>query len=148
VTQRGSTANQMGDLLLPVDLGTGGTASAVSVGQYHSCAILTGGTVKCWGLNDKGQLGKGDVVTRGDNAGEMGDSLSTIDLGTGHTVKAMASGSNHSCAVLDTDQVKCWGDNANGQLGLGDNLARGDAAGEMGEALPHINIGADSATTI
>src|SRR4029453_17040006 len=77
---RGDNANEMGDDLDPIDLGAGRTASAVVGGSFHSCALLDGGAVKCWGANDVGQLGQGDLEPRGDAAGEMGNDLGPIDL--------------------------------------------------------------------
>ncbi len=79
----GATAHSM--LVVPIDLGTGRTAVAIAAGGYHSCAVLDDGTAKCWGANGSGNLGQGDTTTRGDGAGEMGDGLDAIDLGTGRT---------------------------------------------------------------
>merc|ERR1719343_673041 len=71
----------------------------------------------------------------------MGDSLSEIDLGTGRSAKALASGYHHTCAIMDNDEVKCWGGNRYGQLGYGDTSNRGDASGEMGDSLAAIDLG-------
>ncbi|MFT3772671.1 MAG: MopE-related protein [Minicystis sp.] len=138
---RGDNAGEMGDNLPTVNLGTGKTAKAISAGGDHNCAILNDDTVKCWGSNADGQLGLGDTAHRGDNAGEMGDSLPTVNLGTGKTAKAISAGGSHTCALLNDNTVKCWGDNADGQLGLGNTSARGDGAGEMGDSLPAVNLG-------
>ncbi|MCP4623431.1 MAG: hypothetical protein GY850_07830 [bacterium] len=46
----------------------------------------------------------------------------------------------HACAFLDNNQVKCWGFNGYGQLGLGDTNRRGDNADEMGNYLPIVNV--------
>lgn len=142
VTVRGDGAGEMGDNLPFVDLGAGRTAKMLTAGVEHTCAILDNDGVKCWGGNDFGQLGIGDVARRGDGPGEMGDTLPYVDLGTGRTAKAIAAGAYHTCALLDTDQVKCWGYNDQGQLGLGDVQRRGDAPGEMGNALPILDFGA------
>ncbi len=119
-----------------VDLGTGRTVLSVTAGMEHTCALLDSGDVKCWGDNTHGQLGLGDTAHRGDGAGEMGDSLPTVDLGTGRTAVSIAAGSFHTCALLDTGNFKCWGFNVFGQLGLGDAASRGDDPGEMGDNLP------------
>ena len=141
VNNRGDAASEMGPSLPIVLLGTGRTAKAIAAGASHTCAILDNDTVKCWGGNDTGQLGLGDINNRGDAAGEMGDALPIVALGTGRTAKAITAGVGHTCARLDNDTVKCWGANGNGQLGLGDVNNRGDAAGEMGDALPVVALG-------
>ncbi|HEY2405269.1 MAG TPA: hypothetical protein VGI10_04665, partial [Polyangiaceae bacterium] len=137
---RGDNANEMGNSLPTVNLGTGRTAKAITTGALHSCAILDTNQVKCWGQNNSGQLGLGDINNRGDNANEMGDSLPVVNLGTGRTAKSIAAAGNHTCALLDNNLVKCWGQNNFGQLGLGDTNNRGDNAGEM-SALPTLNLG-------
>ncbi|KAJ1480913.1 hypothetical protein T484DRAFT_2770569 [Baffinella frigidus] len=75
---RGDDANEMGANLPSVDLGAGRTAVAVSAGGKHTCALLNDTTVKCWGLNDNGQLGLGDTSDRGDDANEMGEHLPAV----------------------------------------------------------------------
>jgi hypothetical protein len=86
-------------------------------------------------------VGVGDTEWRGDQAGEMGDALPRVDLGTGRTAVAIDAGGGTSCAVLDDGSTKCWGANFNGQLGQGDTSSRGDGPGEMGDALPAIALG-------
>jgi alpha-tubulin suppressor-like RCC1 family protein len=140
-TNRGDNANEMGDNLLAIDLGTGRTAVDIRTGWYHTCALLDNSTVKCWGDNGNGQLGQGDGNKRGDNANEMGDNLLAIDLGTGRTATEIATGLNHNCALLDDSTVKCWGYNSNGQLGQGDAADRGVNANEMGDNLLPIDLG-------
>ncbi len=140
-TRRGDNAGEMGDALLPINLGTGRTATAVATGRSHTCAILDNGSVKCWGWNLFGQLGLGDTGDRGGAAGQMGDALPAVDLGTGRTAVALSAGFVTTCALLDNGQVKCWGVNSAGQLGLGDTAARGDGPGEMGNALPPVDLG-------
>lgn len=138
---RGDDPGEMDDALPTVELGTGRTARALAGGTSHTCAILDNGAVKCWGFNYSGQLGLGDTENRGDGAGEMGDALPTVNLGTGRTAKALTAGDAHTCALLDDDTVKCWGSSQRGQLGLGDASNRGDSRGEMGDALPSVNLG-------
>lgn len=138
---RGDGPGEMGDSLPLIDLGTGKTAIAVHGKYYHTCALLNDGHVKCWGGNNVGQLGLGDMANRGDGAQEMGDSLSAIDLGTGKTAIAIAVQPGHTCVLLDDASVKCWGNNGEGQLGLGDTYTRGDGLGEMGDSLPAADVG-------
>ena len=103
--------------------------------------MLDNDTVKCWGYANAGQLGLGDVQARGDDANEMGDALPAVALGTGRTAAGVEAGDSHTCALLDDATIKCWGFNASGQLGLGDADPRGEDAGEMGDALPAVNLG-------
>ncbi|MFN3196894.1 MAG: thrombospondin type 3 repeat-containing protein, partial [Bradymonadia bacterium] len=141
-TQRGDNANEMGDNLNPIDLGTGHTAVMVSVGYQFACAILDDGRVKCWGNNGSGQLGQGNTTQRGDGANEMGDNLAYTNLGTGRTATHIVSGNSFSCAILDDGGVKCWGYNAHGQLGQNHTGNRGTTPSHMGDNLPYVNLGA------
>lgn len=144
---RGDGPGEMGDALPYVDLGTGRTVKALSANARTTCALLDNGRVKCWGYNTEGGLGLGDSADRGDGPGEMGDALPYVDLGTGRTAQSIAVGLNFACALLDNGRVKCWGSNTNGALGLGDNENRGDAPGEMGDALPYVELGAGRTVT-
>jgi alpha-tubulin suppressor-like RCC1 family protein len=138
---RGDGPGEMGDALPAVALGAGRTATAISAGGSHACALLDDRTVKCWGRGLYGRLGTGDENDRGDAPGEMGDALLAVPLGTDRTAVAISAGGAHTCAVLDDHAVKCWGDNFNGTLGVGDTSNRGDAPGEMGDALPETALG-------
>ena len=97
--------------------------------------------MKCWGGNDRGQLGLGDTDHRGDAPFEMGDNLPFVDLGPGAEAAWLATQENHTCALLVDGRLKCWGANDDGQLGVGDTADRGDEAGEMGDALPAVDLG-------
>ena len=97
--------------LTPVDVsGLTSGVSAVATGEQHSCALLGTGTVKCWGSNDFGQLGDSTNTNRSTPVDVSGLSSGVI---------AIASGGEHSCALLGTGTVKCWGDNEFGELGDG-----------------------------
>jgi E3 ubiquitin-protein ligase HERC3 len=142
VNQRGDISTDfMGDSLAAVSLGTGRSVRAAASGQSHSCVILDDGRLKCFGANNNGQLGQGDMSNRGDGPGEMGDSLAAVSLGTGRNATAVACGWYHSCVILDDGQLKCFGYNNYGQLGQGDTINRGDGPGEMGDSLAAVSLG-------
>jgi E3 ubiquitin-protein ligase HERC3 len=140
---RGVAPGQMGPNLPSIDVGSGRTVRDVAVGGYHVCALLDTGQVKCWGANLFGALGSGDQMHRGNAANQMGDNMPAVDLGTGRTAVGIVAGNLFNCALLDHGQVKCWGDNAQGELGIpGDTNHRGDNPGEMGDNLRAIDVGA------
>lgn len=92
-------------------LGAVSTCVPIAAGVAHSLALRTDGTVQAWGENNWGQLGNG------------GATASSIPVGvaalTGMHVVAIAAGGAHSLALLSDGTVMAWGDNADGQLGLG-----------------------------
>ena len=61
-----------------------------------------------------GQLGYGDATSR-----TAPEATAVVNLGAGRTAKAVSTGSSHTCALLDDDTLKCWGDNSNGRVGVG-----------------------------
>ncbi|MBN2361677.1 MAG: hypothetical protein JXR83_19650 [Deltaproteobacteria bacterium] len=135
---RGDEPGEMGILLPPVDLGFFAEANEVVVGSDFSCALLPNGDVRCWGANDRGQLGLGDTAAR---SGPGGDQGVPVDLDQSAAIKVVVAGDRHACALFSNGGVRCWGDNAFGQLGLGDTGNRGDGPDEMGDHLPPISLG-------
>ena len=85
--------------------------TAISAGQSHTCALLGDGTVKCWGNNDSGQLGTGSTAT-------SSPTPSTV-AGLAGPVTALSAGGAHTCALLESGAVQCWGTNREGELGDG-----------------------------
>ena len=140
---RGDEPDEMGNNLTTVNLGTGRIAKRVAVGEGHACAILGNNELKCWGDNRYGQLGNGDIESRGDEPNEMGYALPAVDLGTGRYATDLTLGYYTSCALLDNNQVKCWGRNTFGSCGLEDSDHRGDELDEMGDELPQVFLGVD-----
>ncbi len=86
-----------------------GGARAVVAGAAHTCAIVNDGVV-CWGSNERGQLGDGSTMRRNVLVNVPG-----LEAG----VVGLAAGQAHTCALLASGTVKCWGDNNQGQLGIG-----------------------------
>jgi alpha-tubulin suppressor-like RCC1 family protein len=86
-------------------------ATAIGSGDYTNCAVLAGGTVRCWGSNDFGQIGDGTTTDR---------PLPVAIAGlVGAT--AVAGGDGHTCAAVGSAAVaaECWGLGSSGQLGNG-----------------------------
>jgi len=111
----------------PVDLG--GAAVQISLGNGFSCALMDDGSVRCWGFGNHGRLGTGGTTNIGDD--EVPSSIAPIDLG-GEAVM-ISTGLEHSCAIMATNHVRCWGRGFYGQLGyastnnIGDNEAPASA---------------------
>lgn len=81
-------------------------SETLAAGGNHACVITTTGGVKCWGLNDDGQLGYEDTVSRGDDADTLGAALDYVDLGTDRTAVSITAGDAHTCAILDDGGLK------------------------------------------
>jgi alpha-tubulin suppressor-like RCC1 family protein len=89
-----------------VDLDAGVVAIDAS---DHTCAITSGGGLKCWGNNSLGQLGDGTTTDRATPVDVLGLQSGVTDVSTG---------AFHTCVVMATGSVKCWGRNVLGQLGV------------------------------
>jgi alpha-tubulin suppressor-like RCC1 family protein len=101
----------VGNVPLPAAVTGLAGAIAISGGFEHSCALLVGGDVKCWGLNDGGQLGMGTI---GGAVQRSGTPLTV----NGPTF-AINAGGNHTCVTTPSGTVSCWGYGFYGQLGNG-----------------------------
>ena len=134
-------ASKMGDNLPFVDLGTNVRVRQIAMKNLHVCVVTTDDRVKCWGDNSFGQLGLGDTNHRGTSASQMGDNLPYVELGVQFTVEEIVCGAHHTCALLDTGDIKCFGNNDQGQLGYQDTEHRGDGPNEMGNNLPIVQLG-------
>ena len=107
-----------------LDLGSDVEVKRLAALEDATCALLGNGRVKCWGSNGDGDLGYEDTLSRGGEAGDMGDNLPYVELGTGRTVHALVSAGGEFCALLDDRNVKCWG-----------TLSKGGSPGTMGDNL-------------
>ncbi len=76
----GDNPEEFGSSLPAIDLGFGLIVKSVATSGNHTCALFTSGRLKCWGLNDSGQLGIGTTESMGDDFGEMGAALSYVPL--------------------------------------------------------------------
>ena len=150
------------DSTTPVTVtGLSSGVTTIVAGRHHTCAVLNTGEVQCWGYNSAGQLGNGLTATSssipvavtgisgvntvaagnnhtcallstggiqcwgGNSAGQLGDSTTTDNrspvtvTGLSSGVTTIAAGESHTCALLNTSEVQCWGNNSAGQLGDG-----------------------------
>jgi alpha-tubulin suppressor-like RCC1 family protein len=110
---RSSTTNDAYRTDTPVPVQGVTSATRISAGYDHTCAVLESGEITCWGLDNAGQLGSAVVDTVEDEEGrETPTRVSFITSATD-----AAAGSRHTCALLQSGAVRCWGDSALGRLG-------------------------------
>jgi len=174
----------MGDALPAISLGQSREVKALTLSSAHTCVILDGAEVKCWGMNNHGEIGiqatqttvllpksvvtiapgrRAESITSGaahscailddetvtcwGNSEDIGlggvlnpPSQGKVNLGDNRKAKSIASrGGRFTCALLEKNDVKCWGQNGLGELSLGDVVNRGDQpikGYEMGNLLP------------
>jgi len=141
---RGIAPEQLGTNLpvVPITTSTDPVAAAYGLSSA-TCALLKSGNVKCWGSALNPVLAQPELVGTLGNIGDAPNELSQlspIDLGTGVQVRSLAVGAVHACALLSTGQVKCWGANGDGQLGIGNTDTIGDARNELGSALKAVPL--------
>ena len=143
----GSTTPRNQPFLIPGGFGTARVAGgigtqpivSVSAGASHSCAATQAdGTVNttayCWGANDRGQLGDGSTTPRLIPSGVFG--IAPNQAMGFHDAVAIAAGFDHSCAIMSTGQVACWGDNTVGELGLGSTNSTPNSVATLVTGLP------------
>ena len=134
-----------------------GKASRIAAGGFHTCAVLSDKSVKCWGYNFNSQTGGGTPILGGSNTATeiaMGELSSCAILNNGSvvcwghlntspnlgtkTAIGVAVGAGHACALLKDKTVKCWGKGRNvyGQVGGGtggsDRVLRGTVGDPLG----------------
>ena len=103
-----------------VNLGASGIA--IAAGGDHTCALLASGTIRCWGRATSGELGLGSTSNVGD--GDVPSAVAVVPVGGAAT--RISAGRTHTCAVLTSGAVRCWGNGLNGRLGLGSVFSMGD----------------------
>lgn len=108
----------------------------IAAGGHHTCALLSGGAVDCWGRNKYGQLGDGT---------KTGRSRPVPVTGLPGPVQAIAAGANHTCA-LSGGQVWCWGENDDGELADGTKTHRSSpvAATGLPSSVQSVAAGSDA----
>lgn len=126
----------------------GGPTAAIDGHGDHACTILEDGTVRCWGFNESGALGIGNTDTVGDD--EHPDTVAGLSFAT--PPLHVQTGLRHTCVLLDSGVVKCWGRNGFGQLGRGDTtqieLASAAADVDLGANAVDLAVGGDHACAL
>ncbi|RYE73682.1 MAG: RTX toxin, partial [Myxococcales bacterium] len=102
------------------DVPVGGKATQVSGGDEYTCAVLDSGHVRCWGNGLSGQLGHSKPSIIGDDE----PASAAGDVPVEGKVTQVSASAGHTCALLDSGNIRCWGNNLYGQLGYGDTQNR------------------------
>ena len=119
--------NTSGKQSAPVNVHTSSTnpddslsdIAAIITGSYHTCALTTGGNVKCWGQGTYGQLGNKNTSVQSAPVNVHTSSTNPDSLSDIATISSM---SYHTCAITTNGNAKCWGKGAYGKLGNGNTI--------------------------
>ena len=132
----------IGDDELPVVapvVDIGGDVQQIDAGGFHTCAVLTGNTLRCWGSGTLGRLGYPDVPSN--IPAEAGD------VPVGAPVVQVAAGAEHTCALTDGESIYCWGNGSDGRLGTGSADFQSTPAGSFFPGAPAVHVDAGRAHT-
>jgi len=152
---RGDDPDEMGDALKPIPLGSGLTAIGLSAGESHTCALLAGGGVKCWGSKEYGQLGQ-DNKQNAPSPKELPSiqfARPAVAVSASNFLFNGKGGENggSTCALLDDGSARCWGSTDGvthaASADLDSSYGIGDAPSEM-SALATLTFGGSPAKSI
>ena len=122
-------------MLVPV----GAEAGAPATGERHTCVLVAGNDVRCWGDGTEGQLGDGLATT----------SYAPVVVASLPPVVQIGAGQAHACARTNNGQVLCWGRGAQGQLGDGNTAQQNAPVQALGiAAASHLAVGWNHACAI
>jgi alpha-tubulin suppressor-like RCC1 family protein len=117
---------------VPVTVTGISTARGVSVGSVFSCALLADETARCWGGNNSDSSG---VLGNCTNSG----SLTPVPVIGLSSATSLSSGHTHTCARLTSGMVRCWGNAAGGQIGMGPDVCDGSACAQAAIAMGELS---------
>ena len=116
----GTTSGHLLPTIVQSETGEGALTAVetISAGGSHTCAVLADATVRCWGYNNAGQIGNGDIGVSGQPGPLLPVPVESPD-GTGPLadVAEVSAGQSHTCARVTDGSALCWGRDSNGQLG-------------------------------
>ncbi len=130
---------QQSTALAEGDVSVGALVEDIGIGGFHTCVVIQGGGVRCWGLGTDGQLGYGSTSSLGGSSATLASAAGSIAL-LGPAIEVRA-GFAHSCARLRSGQVQCWGSNSRGQLGYGDVARVGHQPGAEPAVVGAVPVG-------
>jgi alpha-tubulin suppressor-like RCC1 family protein len=112
--QVGNGAITATPITTPVQVSGVTNAIHVTAGQAHTCALLADGTASCWGDDSAGQLGNGQSTSQHSTPVAVSGLTGAVEI---------TAGSRHTCALLETGSVRCWGTDHEGEIGDGGALS-------------------------
>lgn len=92
------------------------TVSQIFTGPYRTCAIFSNDVTNCWGFNEDGQSGDESTNT-------YKSPTNAVNFPEGRVAKSIGMGHKHTCAILDNNQLACWGADLHGALGNGESTS-------------------------
>ena len=105
--------NDVAPLIVPTAVGSDSDWTHVRTGDYHTCGLKTDGTLWCWGHNEHGALGQGDDALQDPR------NFVPRQVGTANDWKSVSLGDGRTCGLREDGVAWCWGQNSEGELGLG-----------------------------
>ncbi|MFM7678398.1 MAG: RCC1-like domain-containing protein, partial [Roseiflexaceae bacterium] len=106
-----------------VTMPAGVSFTSLTVGDMHTCALNSAGTAYCWGTNQYGQLGNGTNTNQTVPV--------AITMPVGESFAAIKASYHFTCALTNTGNAYCWGENNRGQLGNGSGLGDRNTPGAV-----------------
>jgi alpha-tubulin suppressor-like RCC1 family protein len=111
-------ANDPGEAVTtPTAIDSAATYIGIDAGAAHSCGVRDDGSLLCWGLGDRGQVGTAASDMCLLNNLPAPCSLQPRTVPATALFARVSAGGEHSCAVTRDDELYCFGANDFGQLG-------------------------------